>query len=112
MDTETETKEKALLLFGYLIRKPQSFVLEAVFIYGVHSPIDDLTSARKNHSKTISTCQAFKLRRTHSDFKVSGGRDGYTRQLHEKMFFFFIIYLFVYNGLLKYFPLFQIFSRD
>ena len=35
-DTKAETKGKALLLFGYLTKKPQSYVLGAVFICDVH----------------------------------------------------------------------------
>ena len=35
-DTEAETKGKALLLFGYLTKKPRSYVLGAVFICDVH----------------------------------------------------------------------------
>ena len=37
-DTETEAKEKIFLWFGYLTRKPQSYLLEAFFVYNVHWP--------------------------------------------------------------------------
>ena len=37
-ETETEAKKKVFLSFGNLTRKPQSYLLEAFYVYNVHWP--------------------------------------------------------------------------
>ena len=82
-DTETETKKKVLLPFGYLTRKPQSYFIRGFF--GIRCSLTYVRlSACKNHSKIISTSQAFKLGRTNLISRFLRGRDGYTSELHEK----------------------------